>query len=347
MRRHFAGTLLIMLALALTGEAAGFRGPVANHPVYASPGIGIEGVAINYSTMDSVVANYGKDFALVEHNKYSFEMSYEELGLSFWYRYEDPEKRIFCIALKPASHAFTSRGIIVGKSRLRDVVASYGRSRFLTTSANATWFFAYPGVEFHVEYDRDRDPEGWTPEKILNRKVIAIEIQCEESNWPPKASNQRLERTETPMFDTFDIIVPKLTDWPGLTVVPHETVFGRTDVTSVYVKNIRIGRTVPARVAFSAIEAWTGSLDRADWDVILLEAEANAASNYDGAWAEFLTAVREFLVHQPKWRVTCESDCDQYPTPELALTADSLIELLDSYRRTNHFPIAFFSESRP
>ena len=184
--------------LALTGtpsEATGFRGAAPSDSVYVSPGIGIEGVAVGYSTMDSVVARYGKDFGLLEHNKYSYEMSYEQLGLSFWYRYDDPEKKIFSIALKPASHAFTSRGVIVGKSRLRDVLTAYGKSGFSTTAADETWFFAYAGVEFHVEYDRQKDRAGWKPEKILSRKVIKIVIAAEESNWPPTISNARLERT--------------------------------------------------------------------------------------------------------------------------------------------------------
>ena len=90
MWRHFAGTLLVTLALTGTpSEATGFRGGAASDSVYVPPGIGIEGVAVGYSTMDSVVAKYGKDFALVEHKKYSYEMRYEQLGLSFWYRYED------------------------------------------------------------------------------------------------------------------------------------------------------------------------------------------------------------------------------------------------------------------
>src|SRR5207302_6744825 len=112
----------------------------------------------------------------------------------------------------------------------------------------------------------------------------------------------------------------------------------------LYVGDIQLARVVPARVAFSDVGAWAGSPDRADWTVLLLRDPANAAAEDDDAWEGFLEALRAILHGHPQWRVTCESDCDQYPVEMLELTPDTLVSLLDSYRSTRHFPIAFCSE---
>ncbi len=147
------------------------------------------------------------------------------------------------------------------------------------------------------------------------------------------------------MFDTFDVIVPKLLPLPELSIRHRETAFGLDDTRGVYFREVRLGRVVQAHVAFSNVEASAGSADRADWDVVLLHAEANAAAEHDGAWAGFLDALRALLEQHARWRVTCESDRDQYPVSRLSLDPTTLVELLDSYRTTHHFPIAFFSDS--
>ena len=172
--------LILALTLILTGAAASSpqQQQVRPHALYAAAGIGVEGITVGHSTKSSVATKYGDQYDLVEHNKYSYEMNYGEYGLSFWYRYSDPEQKIFAIAVKPNSHGFTSRGIVVGRSTLKDVLDAYGKTKFSTTTAEETWFAEYSelGIAFHVEYKSSDNDKGWDQQKLLKRKIIEIEI---------------------------------------------------------------------------------------------------------------------------------------------------------------------------
>src|SRR4051812_27694304 len=68
--------------------------------VVIEEGIGIAGITIGKSSMSDVVAMYGNDFKLIEHNGYSTEIQYADLGLAFWYCQNNPNKKIFCIEVK-------------------------------------------------------------------------------------------------------------------------------------------------------------------------------------------------------------------------------------------------------
>lgn len=161
-------TILFVLTLPLLVQSQTLS-------TYVTAGLGVEGIAVGYSTKNSVTAKYGDGYQLIEHNKYSYEIKYEEHGLSFWYRFEDPEQKIFAISVWPKSRGFTGRGIVVGRSTLKDVFDAYGKAEFGTTNAEKTWHVEYPGISFHVEY-KPGDKQHWTPEQLLKRKIVEIEI---------------------------------------------------------------------------------------------------------------------------------------------------------------------------
>jgi hypothetical protein len=173
--------ILILCAFARGGSNASSPGPPESRSVYIAEGLGVEGITVGYSTKKSVTSKYGDVFYLIDHNKYSYEIRYPETGMSFWYRYYDKEEKIFCIAVRPPSHGFTSRGIVVGQSTLQDVFKVYGKAEFSTTSAEETWFAEYPGVDFHIEY-KASDKRSWTPQKLLKRKIIEIDVIAVESD---------------------------------------------------------------------------------------------------------------------------------------------------------------------
>ncbi|HJP95423.1 MAG TPA: hypothetical protein VJ875_25975 [Pyrinomonadaceae bacterium] len=177
--------LIIIVGLivsALTSVAQAQR-----RAVYVTAGLGVEGITVGYSTKNSVTSKYGNDYALLEYNNYSYEIKYNDTGMSFWYRHDDPEQKIFSIGFRPESGAFTGRGIVVGRSTLQDVFNAYGKSEFSTTSAEETWFVEYQGIKFHVEY-KSTDKLRQTPEKLLKRKIIEIEIVPAESATASQAS---------------------------------------------------------------------------------------------------------------------------------------------------------------
>ena len=148
--------------------------------IYVTAGLGIDGIAVGYSTKTTVVAKYGAEDSLTEHNKYSYEMKYLDEGISFWYRSDDADQKIFAISLWPESRAFTGRGIVVGQSTLKDVFDAYGKAEFGTTTSEKSWYVEYQGISFHVEY-KPSDKTRWTPEELLKRKVNEIEIVAVEN----------------------------------------------------------------------------------------------------------------------------------------------------------------------
>lgn len=90
-------------------------------------GVGIEGIVVGKSTMDDVVKKFGRDYKWITNKKYSYQMSYARLGLSFYICQTDKRKEIFVIEIRPPYRARTSRGIVIGKSTVEDIEKIYGK----------------------------------------------------------------------------------------------------------------------------------------------------------------------------------------------------------------------------
>lgn len=176
---QFIGHNILAIILSVTLSVFANFVQTEGRAVYVAAGLGIDGITVGYSTKNSVTSKYGDDYALIEHEKYSYEIRYRDTGMAFWYRYDDPEQRIFSIGLRRESRAFTGRGIVVGRSNLQDVFNAYGKSEFYTTSAEETWFFEYQGIKFHIEHKSS--DKSVVPEKLLKRRIIEIEIVAMES----------------------------------------------------------------------------------------------------------------------------------------------------------------------
>jgi hypothetical protein len=146
------------------------------------------------------------------------------------------------------------------------------------------------------------------------------------------------------MFNIFDVIVPTLLPLPTTGIRQHSTAFGPDEGRYLYVGEVRLARVLPTHAAYRDVRAWTGSGDRGNWTALVLHEDANAAAINDRTWAAFLGALQTLLLGHPRWRVRCESDCDQYAIEKFSLAPDTLVRLLDSYRENRHFPIAFSAE---
>ena len=139
-------------------------------------GVGIENIVVGQSSKSNVIAILGEPYRLIEHNTYSFEMTYEKLGLSFYYRYEDPQETIFCISIRPPFIGMTTKGIVLGESTMQDVVATYGQPTWRTSDVSETWSSEYPGIEFHVEMDPTLPRYPLNKEVHINRTIVKINI---------------------------------------------------------------------------------------------------------------------------------------------------------------------------
>ena len=147
------------------------------------------------------------------------------------------------------------------------------------------------------------------------------------------------------MLDTFNVLVPTLRMFPSAEIRQHQTAFGPDETRYLFVQEVKIAHIVPESVASSSVTPWAGSPDRDAWTALILSKEANLAANSGDTWAAYLAALRTLLAAHTKWRVICESDCDQHRVSMLHLTAPALVNLLDSYRTTYHRPIALCVDS--
>ena len=123
--------------LALTIDSFGQTQPKYNR---VSEGIGIEGIKVGKSTMTDVVKKFGKRYRREVNKKYSEQLTFDKLGLSFYFCQSDKKKEIFLIEIKSPYRAKTSRGVILGKSTKEETEKIYGKPRE---------GFQYKGVNFY------------------------------------------------------------------------------------------------------------------------------------------------------------------------------------------------------
>ncbi len=168
--------LTVLLILAACFQASGAArsqtqpqlGPIKD-------GIGLGEILIGVSSAADVEARYGTKYALINKNDYSYRMDYADLGLAFYYCYKDEKKRVFLVEVHQGT---TSKGIIVGKSTLKDVFTIYGEQN----SGGHSYIYEYKGIQFYIEHDPTAEGEEKAP--TLDKKVVEIDIVA-----PDKSSN--------------------------------------------------------------------------------------------------------------------------------------------------------------
>lgn len=139
-------------------------------------GVGIESIVVGQSVLSDTVARFGDDYKLIEHRQYSYEARYEKLGLSFYYRYGDEQKKIFEIEVRPPFRGVTENGLLLGKSTLEEVEKKYWPIKFSMTVDSETHWFDYPGIEFHVAADKALRKASRRQGAYLKRRVSQINV---------------------------------------------------------------------------------------------------------------------------------------------------------------------------
>ena len=109
-------------------------------PVTVYEGKGIEGIAVGKSAMNDVAEKFGKNYRWEVNKKYSYQMTYDRLGVAFYMCQSDKRRKIFLIEIKLPYKAKTGKGVILGKSTKEDTEKIYGKSKD---------GFKYRGVSFY------------------------------------------------------------------------------------------------------------------------------------------------------------------------------------------------------
>jgi hypothetical protein len=146
--------------------------------VVITPGVGIGGVLINKSTEGDVSAIFGDKYALITHNKYSCEMKFDALGLSFFYCLKDEQKRIFLIE---AHQGVTDKGIVIGRSTANDVDKIYGEQNVNGKCDSDSCIYEISGMQLYIEADMAelKTRNAIRPEpKVVEIDVVAPDKSC-------------------------------------------------------------------------------------------------------------------------------------------------------------------------
>lgn len=106
-------------------------------------GVGVRGIIVGKSTVKDVEARLGKPDKVVLHKKYSKQLLYRELGLSFYSCQSDKKQKIFVIEIKRPFKGKTTRGVELGSSIRKDVEKLYGSGNKKYRGKE------YRGIEFY------------------------------------------------------------------------------------------------------------------------------------------------------------------------------------------------------
>ena len=109
-------------------------------PATIYEGRGVDGIVVGKSTMSDVAQRFGKSYRWEVNKKYSYQMTYDRLGLSFYMCQSDRTKQIFLIEIKSPFKAQTRRGVILGKTTKEETEKIYGKPKS---------GFKYPGISFY------------------------------------------------------------------------------------------------------------------------------------------------------------------------------------------------------
>ncbi len=154
----FFGVIFLICASIGVGSFA------QNREGFVTEGESLDSINIGKSTMDDVIAFYGADYKIITHGKYSYEMVYKKLGLSFYSCQNDPNKEIFTIDIQAPFKATTAKGIVLGESTFEDIFRAYGK-----WEKNSMGFeYEKEGLYFNYEEETKEDEETETQPNAIN-----------------------------------------------------------------------------------------------------------------------------------------------------------------------------------
>ena len=144
------------------------------------PGVGILDFKLGESSGDEVIRELGLGYRKITHKTYSIELKYEELGLSFYYKYEDPDQKIFTISCYAPLKAVCTNGIKLNSSSMQDVKEKYGELDWFSSDGSDYWGSEHMGIEYMVH--RELSLPQFPLEESLHeqRRIVKIDIDSKE-----------------------------------------------------------------------------------------------------------------------------------------------------------------------
>ena len=113
-----------------------------------TPGVGADGLRVGVSTEQDVIAKYGAQFEKIKHLEYSYQLKYPELGMSFYYCQQDPDKKLFTIEYLRGS---TNDGIVIGRSTMAEVQKRQGQSEDYQGCDEGLCLYSYDTAHYYIK----------------------------------------------------------------------------------------------------------------------------------------------------------------------------------------------------
>jgi|GEM_PF-5379495 len=119
-------------------------------------GLGINGVVLD-SSIDSAISKYGSNYTETVHGQYSVEINYKEEGILFYYKYNDPLKKIFSIRFMSPFAGKTVKGIRIGDLVL---IANEAYGKHIWAHSNANDFYTAVYDDYGIQIRTPFDPQS-------------------------------------------------------------------------------------------------------------------------------------------------------------------------------------------
>jgi len=148
--------------ITLLPIAAALALSCASPPDEIVDGVSVNEIVLGETTWDELAGRIGRGCEEVTHGTYSRECRCAEEGLSIYTRMKETDTTVFAINVRPPFAAPTSRGIVAGKSSLRDVVDAYGPDECRWVGAGDLICLEYSGIDFCADRREFHEHEGET-----------------------------------------------------------------------------------------------------------------------------------------------------------------------------------------
>lgn len=144
-------------------------------------GKGFENIQVGITTVQEVTEKYGNKFQKIEHNSFSTELIYKELGLSFYY-IPDESDQLIAIEFFYPFRGITNKGIILNESKMADVELAYDSLDWYISEPFLDWVCEYPGIEYAAPRDTTKPKFPFDEEyhkNLIISKIIVIDLNIQ------------------------------------------------------------------------------------------------------------------------------------------------------------------------
>lgn len=140
------------------------------------PGIGYANFELGKTSQAEIIERLGRNYDLIKHNSYSNELYYKDLGVSFFFYQNQPERNLFAIHIFAGFNGSTEKGIAPGQYTIEEVIQLYGKPQWTSCLDCNYWTANYQGIGFEIDRDTTVPQFPFNEELHLKKTVNQIVV---------------------------------------------------------------------------------------------------------------------------------------------------------------------------